>query len=274
MMEMDITQALFERYVPAFRSPTDDVFRKMTGFIGEQVDRWSDLVKADADEDFGQWTVLVRAICLRAAYEAVPHLDLVLTPTGFGIVSNQNTAPASRDRVQSLRESLRREANRWEDNALSALALRQLLAYPQLTVRSLLWQATLMRRFGIRTEQGAEVYEEERQALQPDLFMAEQEVKAVISPELYDALVREQWQKDGQTPFREHLTDRVREVLAVLIRRDKQAANVRAGLMRSLLDTVQTHASELPEYAGSRTAEAQNFKRYENGQEDPCFFFG
>lgn len=273
-MELDITQAQFERYVPAFRSPTDEVFRKLTGFIGAQIDRWGELVKADADEDFNGWTVLVRAVCLRAAYEAVPHLDLVLTPTGFGIVSNQNTAPASRDRVQALRESLRRDANRWEDNVLTALAAKRLLAYPQLTVRSLLWNATLMRHLGIRTEQGAEVYEEEREALQPDLFMAEQEVKAVISPELYDALVQEQWQTDGRTPFRGQLADRVREVLAVLIRRDKQAAAVRAGMMRALLDTIQTHASELPEYAGSRTAEAQNFQRYENEQDDACFFFG
>lgn len=37
---------------------------------------------------------------------AVPSLDLVLTPNGFGIVSNQNVAPASKERVERLIDSL------------------------------------------------------------------------------------------------------------------------------------------------------------------------
>lgn len=37
---------------------------------------------------------------------ALPALDLVLTPNGFGIVSNSNIAPASRERVERLRQSL------------------------------------------------------------------------------------------------------------------------------------------------------------------------
>ena len=37
-----------------------------------------------------------------AFMRAVPSLDLVLTPNGFGIVSNQNVAPASPHRVARL----------------------------------------------------------------------------------------------------------------------------------------------------------------------------
>jgi hypothetical protein len=41
-----------------------------------------------------------------AAYHAfllaIPSLDLVLTPNGFGIVSNSNVAPASKERVERL----------------------------------------------------------------------------------------------------------------------------------------------------------------------------
>lgn len=37
---------------------------------------------------------------------AIPSLDLVLTPNGFGIVSNGNLAPASAERVARLSESL------------------------------------------------------------------------------------------------------------------------------------------------------------------------
>ena len=52
-----------------------------------------------------------------AMLRAVPSLDLVLTPNGFGIVSNQNVAPASRERVSRLIPSL--ETSR--DNAIEQL---------------------------------------------------------------------------------------------------------------------------------------------------------
>lgn len=45
------------------------------------------------------------AVC-EALRNAVPSLDLVLTPNGFGVVSNQNIAPASKERVARLVASL------------------------------------------------------------------------------------------------------------------------------------------------------------------------
>ena len=41
-----------------------------------------------------------------AMLHAIPQLDLVLTPNGFGIVSNSNVAPASKERVERLCTSL------------------------------------------------------------------------------------------------------------------------------------------------------------------------
>ena len=41
-----------------------------------------------------------------AMLHAIPQLDLVLTPNGFGIVSNSNLAPASKERVERLLSSL------------------------------------------------------------------------------------------------------------------------------------------------------------------------
>lgn len=64
--------------------------------------------------------VRLTATCVvahEAMLRAVPSLDLVLTPNGFGIVSNQNVAPASRERVSRLIASL--EASR--DNAIEQL---------------------------------------------------------------------------------------------------------------------------------------------------------
>ena len=41
-----------------------------------------------------------------AMLHAVPQLDLILTPNGFGIVSNQNVVPASKERIERLTRSL------------------------------------------------------------------------------------------------------------------------------------------------------------------------
>lgn len=49
----------------------------------------------------------VRIIVNRAFSCAVPSLDLVLSPTGFGIVNTTSIAPASKERVERLIASLR-----------------------------------------------------------------------------------------------------------------------------------------------------------------------
>lgn len=48
------------------------------------------------------WQQVAGLIVAEAMRQAIPELDLVLTPNGFGIVSNQNVAPASKERVERL----------------------------------------------------------------------------------------------------------------------------------------------------------------------------
>lgn len=57
------------------------------------------------------------AVVAEAMLHAVPQLDLVLTPNGFGIVSNSNIAPASKERVERLLLSL----EKMRDDTLTVL---------------------------------------------------------------------------------------------------------------------------------------------------------
>ena len=50
--------------------------------------------------------ITAKLIASEALRRAIPSLDLVLTPNGFGVVSNQNVAPASKERVDRLIGSL------------------------------------------------------------------------------------------------------------------------------------------------------------------------
>ena len=49
---------------------------------------------------------MARIVAFDAFRNAVPHLDLILTPNGIGIVNNSNIAPASKERVERLIASL------------------------------------------------------------------------------------------------------------------------------------------------------------------------
>lgn len=57
------------------------------------------------DEDDNQ--IALRIVVTKAFADAVPSLDLVVTPTGFGVISTESLAPASKERVERLVKSLR-----------------------------------------------------------------------------------------------------------------------------------------------------------------------
>lgn len=98
-------------------------FEKMVPFL-ESAENWLidnfvgsteilDTIKENSDMHFSFSNIIV----CHALMNAIPSLDLVLTPNGFGVVSNQNVAPASKDRVARLIDSL--EKNR--DNCIAHL---------------------------------------------------------------------------------------------------------------------------------------------------------
>lgn len=64
----------------------------------------ADIITNIADPAYTDIVDLCRQIIAhRAFYEGIPYLDIVLTANGFAVVSNNNVAPASKERVQKLR---------------------------------------------------------------------------------------------------------------------------------------------------------------------------
>lgn len=296
---MDIGRESFERVVPAFKTPTGEVFNKVERFVKEAAAEWDSVMVEGAKLSAVIEEKLKVAICSRAAYNAVPHLDLVLTPTGFGIVSNQNTAPASKERVGALREQLRMDASRMEDDVMEYLAWENLMVDRQLRVRNLLWTASLMDRYGIRpndnvlerlfqrnvlwqtpyfygygarTKDSRRVYAEERQELMTAMHDANARLVDVISPELNEALIAFQYgglkPKPDDAILYAMLLEKARYLLAAYVMQQPTAH-----FERQLLDMLMKHAAEIPEFYNSRTYEAYKVKAYENGKDDTCYFF-
>lgn len=275
-MEIIIKREDFERAVPAFRSPTPEVWNKVQRYVEGCTAAWQAIITTDATLPDKVAGYLATAICLRAAYDAVPQMDLVLTPTGFGIVSNQNTAPASRERVDALRLQLRRDACQLEDGVLTYLAAHNLMTLRRSRAGSLLWTPTLCTLYGIRTPEGREVLREEFDAMATTLHAASARVVDVISPELYAALVKRQYAADADlTPD----TTPTAYGEALLMARQLMAAHVMHGPgiadhTRHLINYIEAHADQLDEYRLSPTYQARHTTQYENKQTDPSFFFG
>lgn len=68
------------------------------------IDRWRTLPENNAFK-----LLSAKIIVSQALLNAIPSIDLVLTPNGFGIVNTGNIAPASKDRVERLIASVENE---------------------------------------------------------------------------------------------------------------------------------------------------------------------
>src|SRR5574344_1668128 len=103
-MNLKIDQSVFEKFVPALISPDSLIFERLSEYLDKATNELEVFANL-SDEEITSNNLLKyyqRVVCSKAAYEAIPEIDLVLTDNGFGVVSNNNVVPASRDRVNAL----------------------------------------------------------------------------------------------------------------------------------------------------------------------------
>ena len=92
------------------------------------------------------FNLLQNIAALHAFALAIPSLDLILTPNGFGIVSNANVAPASKDRVERLVKSLIKQRNNILQHTLHILQDNPTWHE---TIQAKFWQKTLWQDLSI-----------------------------------------------------------------------------------------------------------------------------
>lgn len=275
-----MTQQSFEQYVPAFRSPTAEIFKKVEPLLLGLRKEWEErVISGEATLSDDDQDRLDAAVALRSAYRLVPQLDLVLTPTGFGIVSNQNTAPASPSRVSALRDQLRQEASLQEDLLMEHLAAVGALRLPHATVKSLLWTPRLLRTFGVTLHDGQHIYKEELPSIEVSLVRATDTIIDVLSAPLYSALLQSQYQPlevDNPNLYTLLLNDS-RRLLAALVQSCRPTDTSQPGVkeqVRHVVDYLERNAERIPHYLTSSTHLARKASPYENKKTDASFFFG
>jgi len=281
---MVITYDDFKECCPAAEMPDAAVFESITS----QIETWRDKFRrlaspeifdrldepdaAPVGDDYDRLTRLRRhivgAICSLAFWEAIPQLDLVLTPTGFGVVSNQNVAPASAERVKALRTQIRRQGLLYFEEALEEL---RRLGAPEKSpacarfFRSIFWKSAHLHVFGIPQPTYDDLV-----AKLPEINRAQMALAKIISPELMAALISAEASASA-TPLQEILMSMLRVLCVYDIGGNPE-------LWRSqrlaVIGFIEEHLDDFPEYRDSNTYQANHLKPYENKAGDPCFFFG
>ena len=234
-----------------------------------------------------------RAVYATAAYNALPTLDLVATPNGFGVVSNQNIAPASKERVAAFRESLRQYKSDCKDQCLEryyqaaqggiadqktiqdigGAFIPEVYKIPGDTIlRShVIYSATVARENGITMPDGQPVYEEELSRLEYKLAAADVKIRKLISGKQF-------YNEMSVSAFGQKLDLMLRRLAAMYVMQaDRRAVK---DYENEILDFMEEeiHSDQNSErYAYYKTSAQRELRknpvRYENRKEDPTYFF-
>lgn len=112
-----ITEDNIRKFIPNYIEPVgseSSVFQKIEVYIvgveSYLCYKWFSRIENVSEKSLD---IARNFVFYTAFYNALPSLDVVLTPNGFGIVSTSNVAPASKDRVDRMRENMLHHSNNY-----------------------------------------------------------------------------------------------------------------------------------------------------------------
>lgn len=209
-----------------------------------------------------------RLVVADALRRAIPSLDIVLTPNGFGVVSTQNLAPASKPRVDRLVGSML--AHR--DDCIAALLPELVGASKWLTSSQAdFFGATLFPDLGIVDAVGGatgskwEKYLELRsKVIDLEASLAEE----WLSPELMSALRKENLRRD-LTPKRREVIRQVKAQIVGYL----TAGSFSSRRLADIVNYIRQDEDEFPEWHNSDTAELFSPPVFRNKKKSAGYFF-
>ena len=209
-----------------------------------------------------------RLVVADALRRAIPSLDIVLTPNGFGVVSTQNLAPASKPRVDRLVGSIL--AHR--DDCIAAL-LPELVGASQWlkSKQADFFGSTLFPDLGIVDAVGEvtgskwEKYLELRsKVIDLEASLAEE----WLSPELMSALRSENLRGD-LTPNRREVVRQVKAQIVGYL----TAGTFSTRRLADIVNYIRQDEDEFPDWHNSATAELFSPPVFRNKKKSTGYFF-
>ena len=270
-MKMNIDKSTFERIVFAAASANAYVFDSIQDQLELSEQKILNTVLGlDADVDaLPVGEDVCRYVCLDAFYMAIPSLDLVLTDTGFGIVSNTNVSPASKERVETLRRQIQREADNALDRIIEGMTGDKEWAssvYARLLISSLYYTSAHLRDFAGKPS----ATRTELSELRPLISEAEEYIRREISAVFFESLL--QHQRNNSLDAHElPVVWSLRNAIGFWL--NKQLPAFRMELAK-VVNLLEAFPEKYPIYQDSEAYKVKHFKHYKNEKEDTCYFWG
>lgn len=255
-------------------------FEKVLPWL-EAAERWL-LMQFIGDEfagaliDMEENEPLKMTACSVVAHEAlmraVPSLDQVLTPNGFGIVSNSNVAPASRDRVTRLVKSLEESRD---------IAISQMLQY---LFQNEQWCATSKRQWftatlfpnidlaelcGVTERRWANYLSLRLRVVDIEQCIAEEFISTAQMDVLRNEVIGIDWSFSLHDRLHMQVIEQLHSIEVSALQGN--ALNIQA--LRDIVDLMRKNEEIFPEFASSDTAKLFTPPIFENKKKANGYWF-
>lgn len=275
MKTKEITIEQFEKFVPVAMSKDDYIFEACKDAIEVEQERLEGALIGEVGiEAYNESETLqnnfAAVVCCTAFLSRMRSLDVVLTSTGFGVVSTQDTAPASQERVNNVEREIRNERLRRLNACISSLENVPGWGESEcghIYIPHICWNSyTMLHYMGV-----TEHVEDKWWSVQPQIREALEELRRLISPELMDKL--RDMEAAPRVPSSDYyiLSMRCKIAVAYYAIKDMPAWKQRS---RDILDYVEKNLDSFPEYRDSETYEAHHTPLYQNDKESKMYVFG
>lgn len=268
---MEISKHEFEQFLPVATSSHDAVYEKVEPAFSTEYDWLREnvlgTVGAGAVEGNERLEKAVKRWVALSAFLAVfRQMDLVLTPTGFGVVSNDQTAPASKMRTDALIGQLQTEHLRSLGELLTVLCSVDgwgETAEAQENIDSLFFDFRLMQKMGSRAASHLDW-----QAAQRPIAEADEFLRLHIGTAYMDALLAAV-RTDAVSVDDRPVIFLCRHFINLWICGDKEGAMLK---YRRLQNTLDTALEKYPLYAES-AYNTNHYENFQNTEDAPAFVF-
>lgn len=286
-MKLITSEEILRRYIPnVLQTVKGEVplFDKLTSFL-DIAEEWVthtftsqatfSTIAGYADANIIK-TYAAKVVVCEAFKNAVPSLDLILTPNGFGIVSNSNVAPASKERVYRLIDSL--EAER--DNAIRLL-LSSLPGEPSwmTSTQCEYFSATMFPNLDICDYLGvAHQQWKKYQEVRATLLEIEQHIATqFLGQELLDIFRKEAMSPSSTSSLMKTVIRSLQaaevQMLKATLSPTAPSACIPPTALVSIVNCIRTHPTEFPQWHVSPIADLYKPDTYENKKNDKGYWF-
>lgn len=271
MNRIVITREVFEKYCYSATHCNNHVFEAVEPRIEIVQEELFRALALDAvnNPTPSEMTLITGAVCVKAYADSVPHLDLVLTDSGFGVVSTDNIAPASKERVERLAQKL---LDVYDDtfDALIGL-LRSHTEWRDTDVAkgifsTFFWSGEYFRRSAFPG-----IFRRDCAKFQPLVSIAEAKIRSFVGDELIDELLTG-IRKNDISSLQTQAISIIHSIISAEIT-DTHSADVRH-LVQTLLRFLDSHIDDFPVYRDSTAYAARKGDKFENNKDNPAYFFG